>query len=190
MKKYINNKEIQAMAEAAALIKSGDSIWISGGTESAEGFAKALANRAGELNNVTIISVDNKICDSLSDIRFTGAFRVISGVGEALRQTYDSKKLEVFKGTAPTIQRLMCEEFGVNVLVSEISHPDHKGLCAAYPIARSTTAAVSSFKGIATRIALLSEALDENAEQAKNKLPYDGFDMVCESNGQKRSCVA
>lgn len=190
MKKYINNKEIKAMADAAALIKSGDSLWISGGAESTECFAKALAKRAGELKNVTVISVDSKICDSLTDIRCTGSFRVISGVGEAIKQTYDSKRMEVFKGTAPTIQRLMCEEFGVNVLVAEISHPDHQGLCATHPIARSATAAVSSFQGVSTRIALFSEALDKNADQAGGKLSFACFDMVCELDKQSRSCVA
>ena len=67
-----------AADEAARLIKSGDSVFLNGGAGFPIGFAQALIRRAGELENVRIISPLRQLPDDFGpdyyDPELAGSF--------------------------------------------------------------------------------------------------------------------
>lgn len=183
MKKYINNKEVVSIFEAAGQIKSGDSVWVSGNSELTKTFLNALIGRASELKDVIIIIDHPGIEPAINSMKYNGSFKVISGLSQVIRQTYDKgDKLEFIRATGKNIVEIVCRDFAVNTLVAEVLPPDANGMCNPSYFGRFFVSTISGIEGIEKRIAIVNENLVPVSEGAVvRQLPFEGFDTVCAS---------
>ncbi len=178
----MNNKNIVSIRSAVDQIKSNDSIWVSGRSETTEEFLLALAERANELKNVTIIAENIEGTEAL--MKYRGTFRVIVGISNAIRTTYaNGDKVKFIMGTSNTAVSLICKEFGVNTLVAEICPPNGKGECLAGGAGKFIAATVSTLPGTVKQIGIVSGNLvTETTGIAKAIIPVEKLDVLCSRN--------
>lgn len=190
MKRNINSSEFAGIDSAAAAVKAGDSIWFNGDTSAAAEFARALSSRT-ELKNVTIVSVSAMEPETIRILEGSKNIRLISGIGDAIAQIYENNKLEVLKATASGIVNILCRDFKINTVITQVSYPDAGGRCTLPSICRAVTSGISAQDCIEKHIAILSDSICSDPTLPENAgMSLDSFELVCELGCAKQVSIA
>ena len=176
-----NNANYASVENAAASIKSGDTIWIGNSTNFYNEFLEALMKRQDELKDVTILlnkgQTSGKIYDELKN---ESTFHVIYFFKEALVQTFKNDKISFLKSTSGSAVAMICKEFGVNTMVAEVCPPDEQGYCNVGKAGVYITSMINKQAGITNRIALIDEDLPlASGSKDETAIALSSFDYIC-----------
>lgn len=179
----INKKGTVSIAAAAKAIESGDSIWVSGHSESIAQFLEELQKRESELKNVTLVMDHIEMGQEIGSIKNQNSFKVISGLSAAIVQTYmNSNKQDFLNATGKRVVEMLCRNFGINTIVAEMLPPDKAGMCNLGHFGRSQTVAVSNYDGLKKKIAIIDSGVKPAIKgAAKANISVDEFDVLAES---------
>ncbi|MEA4893905.1 MAG: CoA transferase [Oscillospiraceae bacterium] len=178
-------RQIISLENAAALIKSGDTIWVGSGLSISTPFLDKLADRHKELQNVTIIGETFlSYTKLLTDPKYTRTFRIIS-LYESLPlpcPSFATNKIEyVLKPDGPYAETIF-RAFKINIMVIEVCPPKNN-YCNLGATGGATSPYFSKCKGI--KIAVINDLQQPYyADEENNSIPLDEFDCLCISNHQ------
>ena len=195
MKNSKENVSYVSVENAAAAIKSGDTIWVGNTTGISNAFLEALAERQSELKDVTILAnKGNEPCKILDELKYRDSFHVLSFFGDALVQAYkkgeNEDKIKFLMSGSNAGTELICKQFGVNTIALGVCPPDDDGRCSLGKSGASITLAFNKNKGIAKRIAIIDENIPSATEKkSDNTLSLLQFDYVCRGDRAEGSAI-
>ena len=142
--------------DAVNEIHSGDSIWIGDVRGAAAEFLTELAARDGQLKDVTVIAAGGEVKAPCAELLQKSAnIRFLFFSPEAVMQTYRRTGEDFIHANDRKIAELLCEVYGVNVVVTPVCLPDENGLCAPAGKMVPFTGRVSGCGGVLKHIALI-----------------------------------
>lgn len=162
------SKSINSVRNAAAAIKSGDVIWVGSMREISNEFLDALAQRADELRNVTIVGYDfiaNH--DIFTDSKLGESFKVIN-YSDMPCKTADivmanAERRELPEGSAC---REIAKALGVNVIAVKTCPADAKGKMSLSVYGKYATGDMLFYDGIEKTIAIVDDTLQPAEHKA------------------------
>lgn len=185
MKNFKNDLSYVSAENAAATIKSGDTIWVGNTTGISKAFLEALAKRQNELKDVTILAnKGSEPCTILDELKYRDSFHVLSFFKDALVQAYDGSEKEektkfLMNGTKAAIE-MICKQFGVNTIAVGVCPPDSDGNCSLGKSGAFLTLAFNRYRGITKRIAIVDEDIPSATENVEEKeISLLQFDYIC-----------
>lgn len=154
----MNQKNLisKACREAVNEVHSGDTIWIGDTRGSAAEFLEELAARVGQFKDITVIAATGSAetpCAKM--LRETENIRFLSFSPEAILQTYRTFGQRFITADNEKISALVCENFGVNIVVLPVCTPDEYGVCALTGNMVPFESYVSDYPGVLKHIALI-----------------------------------
>lgn len=175
--------KIITLEDAAAIIKSQDSIWVGSALSIPSTFLEELANRYEELNNVTILGHNFiNYYNVLVDPKFGKAFHAISffEASPFSSLSYKTNNLEYIKKPCGPYSKTICEKYNINMIIVEVCPPDKNGNCNLGVAGREITPYLNKCKGITTKIAIINELLIPSYNNGDFvSLPLSDFDYCC-----------
>ena len=167
---------------AAQQIQRGDSIWVSGKSAYVKEFIGHLMNRAQELKGTTIVADSAEALGSFRSSEHGSYIRVIAGIGSAAEYVINNVDIQdIFYASAARTVEIICEEFGINTLVAELSPPDSLEMCKTSRIGAFITSTISNLPSVTKKIAIVNYNKERTPECCSaNKITLQRFNFVCE----------
>lgn len=154
----MNQKNLigKSCKDAVNEIHTGDTIWIGDTRGVAAEFLEELLARAGDLRNITVIATAcSKETTDTKKLREADNLRFLSFSPEVLLQTCSHFGPRFLTADSEKIISLVCECFGVNVVVLPVCVPDKNGICALAGNMAQFEGYVSAYPGVTKHIALI-----------------------------------
>lgn len=176
--------KIISLEEAAAMIKSGDTLWVGSGLSIPSKFLDTLADRCEELQNVTVIGETflshSKI---LADPKYGNTFHFVSFYESIAFNflPFKANKITYIPKPGGPYSETIYNSFNIDVIIVEVCPPDKNKNCNLGITGTATTPYLCKCKG--TKIAVINELLQPAYDDGEpNSIPLGDFDYACISN--------
>jgi len=173
------------MEDAAATIKSGDTLWMGSTLCIPYDFMDCLADRYEELSNVTLLGnmylAPNKI---LLDPTYKKAFHTISFFPNVLeRMSAQMNIIDFHSAPYGTLIETVTEIYKANVVAIEVCPPDEDGYCNVGVLGTNFSPEIIRSDCIKTRIAVINSYQPlAHGDAGLTKLPLSMFDYIVENH--------
>jgi len=174
-------KKIVNVRAAAGEICSGDTLWVGGSDGAAGVFLEALAARAGELENVTVLVVTGREpCPALETLKRAPGLRALSFFSEAVASCCTGMgRAELMAAPAEKMLSIVCRSFGVDTVVVPVTLPDGSGRCSVGQGAAFAAPAVCALPGVHKRVCLIDPKLiPASGRLEAATVPFERFELI------------
>jgi acyl-CoA hydrolase len=179
------NAHLVTMSEAAAKIRSGDTIWMGSTLCIPYAFMDALAERVDELSDITLLGnlylAPTKI---MMDPGYKKTFHTISFFANMLeRMAASMGTVDFHSAPYDFLIEAVTEVYKANVVAVEVCPPDADGNCNAGLLGTNFTPEIFRNDRIQTRIAVINsyQPLAHGAEEL-TQYPLTMFDYIIENH--------
>lgn len=152
--------QISGVRELAARISSGDVIWLGSQLAISEDFLDALAERYGQLKNVTLVAYNLILQhELLTDERYKDSFKFVLFREEDGYVKVDKKRTNVSHRVLPEgdYKNSICRDLNINTLVTEVLPPDEDGNCNLGVHGRHVTSTIIDSPELVKKYAIANE---------------------------------
>lgn len=190
------DKRITNVRAAAGEICSGDTLWVGGASGAAAVFLEALAARADELENVTVLVLTgSEVCPALESLKKVPGLRALSFYGEAVAGCCTGVgRTELLSAPAAKLVTVVCRSYGVNTVVIPVTLPDGSGRCTVGASAAFAAPVICEMEGVEKRICLVDPELAPAVGRREAvTLPFERFEYIAsgdpaaERSGRRRN---
>ena len=176
---------LMSMQDAAAKIKTGDTIWMGSTLCIPYAFMDALADRTEELSNITLLAnmylAPTKI---MMDPEYKKTFHTISFFANVLeRMAAQMNNIDFHSAPYGFLTDAVTKVYKANVVAIEVCPPDENGFCNVGLLGTNFTPEIIRNDCVKTRIAVINNNQPLASGDAElTKLPMTMFDYIVENH--------
>ncbi len=176
---------LTTMEQAAATVKSGDTVWMGSTLCVPDAFMDKLADRVDELHDVTLLA--NMFLNPnqmLMDPAYKKSFHIISFFANVLeRMSAQAGVIDFHSAPYGELVAAVTKVYKANVVAIEVCPPDADGNCNVGLLGTNFTPEIIRSDCVKTRIAVVNKYQPvANGADEVTKLPLSMFDYIVEDD--------
>ena len=183
--KQYYDEHLVTVEQAAAAVKSGDTIWMGSTLCVPDAFMDKLADRADELRKVTLLANmylnPNRL---LMDPEYKKSFHIVSFFANVLeRMSAQVGVIDFHSAPYGELETAVTKVYKANIVAIEICPPDEDGNCNVGLLGTNFTPEIIRNDCVKTRIAVVNKFQPvAHGTDEVTKLPLSMFDYIVEDD--------